>query len=104
MPQHAACSVRLALGLGDGCLKYRYDAFDRVITTPSDLSDSPLLLSSPCCVATMLQLRAALAECSQRTVERKLRGVPHYASYPRFGHYCALADQPHFDGKRSTGP
>lgn len=48
-------------------------------------------------VATMLQLRDALGDCAQRTVERKLRDIPHHTSYSHSGRFYALADQPQFD-------
>lgn len=50
-------------------------------------------------VATMLQLRAALGDCSQRTVERKLRDIPHHTSYSHGGRFYTLADQPQFDAR-----
>lgn len=50
-------------------------------------------------VATLLQLRTALGDCSQRTVERKLRDIPHHTSYSHSGRYYALADQPRFDAR-----
>ena len=50
-------------------------------------------------VATMLQLRAALGDCSPRTVERKLRDIPHHTSYSHGGRFYTLADQPQFDAR-----
>lgn len=50
-------------------------------------------------VATMPQLQTALGDCSQRTVERKLRDIPHHTSYSHCGRYYALADQSEFDAR-----